>query len=294
MDIKELQLFLHLSKTLHYAKTSLDCHVSPSTLTRVVQKLEKQSACLLLERDNRTVRLTREGVIFREFATTVVGEWQQFQSEIMTSITSLQGVLSIFCSVTASYSFLHDLLDKYRADYPEVEMHLHTGDSAMAVQRIQEEMEDISVAAKPDKLPDNLEFKEIGQSELVFIAPLANSEARRKWRFESLDNVPDWDRIPFIASESGLSRQRADRWFRAKGLSPRIYAQVSGNEAIVSMVSLGFGVGVVPLLVVQNSLLSNKIEILDARPALEPFSIGLCTMKRKLANPLIQAFWNLA
>ncbi|MDT8427375.1 MAG: HTH-type transcriptional activator IlvY [Pseudomonadales bacterium] len=294
MDIKELQLFLHLSKSLHYAKTSQDCHVSPSTLTRVVQKLEQQSGCLLLERDNRTVRLTREGVMFREFAVAVMDNWQQFQAEVSTSVSSLHGELSVFCSVTASYSFLHELLDRYRADYPEVEIHLHTGDSAMAVQRIQEELEDISVAARPDKLPGNLEFKEIGQSKLVFIAPLASSEARKKWGFKSLADISDWQGIPFIASESGLARQRTDRWFRAKGVKPSIYAQVSGNEAIVSMVSLGFGIGVVPLLVVQNSLLGSKIEILDVSPPLEPFSIGLCTMKRKLGNPLVQAFWNLA
>ena len=77
-------------------------------------------------------------------------------------------------------------------------------------------------------------------------------------------------------------------------MRPDIYAQVSGNEAIVSMVSLGFGIAVVPLLVVQNSPIADKIQVLQVKPELEPFTIGLCALKRKLRNPLIRAFWELA
>ena len=73
-----------------------------------------------------------------------------------------------------------------------------------------------------------------------------------------------------------------------------IYAQVAGNEAIVSMVSLGFGVGLVPRLVTENSPLLDKIDFVDASPELTPFSVGLCTLRRKLTNPTIKAFWDLA
>ena len=97
-----------------------------------------------------------------------------------------------------------------------------------------------------------------------------------------------------ILSESGIARERVNRWFAEQGVRPNIYAQVGGNEAIVSMVSLGFGVGVVPQLVVENSPMQSKIEVLSVQPQLEPFTIGLCVLRRKMHNPRIQAFWNLA
>ena len=94
-----------------------------------------------------------------------------------------------------------------------------------------------------------------------------------------------------ILSERGLARERADRWFRDVGVSPNIYAQVAGNEAIVSMVSLGFGVGVVPQIVLDNSPLADRVETIDIRPGLAPYEVGLVTPEKKLASPLISAFW---
>ena len=92
----------------------------------------------------------------------------------------------------------------------------------------------------------------------------------------------------------GLARQRVNQWFREQGIRPDIYAQVTGNEAIVSMVSLGFGVGVVPELVVENSPKQANVSILPVQPSLKPFTIGICSLRRKLSNPLIRAFWELA
>jgi len=94
-----------------------------------------------------------------------------------------------------------------------------------------------------------------------------------------------------VLSESGLSRQRVDAWFARLGLQPKIYAQVAGNEAIVSMVSLGFGIGIVPRIVLDNSPLAGKVQVLDIRPELEAYDVGLFTLEKKLRSPLINAFW---
>jgi len=102
-----------------------------------------------------------------------------------------------------------------------------------------------------------------------------------------------WASVPMILSEGGIARTRVNQWFRRLKISPRIYAQVAGNEAIVSMVSLGFGVGVVPKIVLDNSPLANKIRVLDVQPVLAPYNLGLVVLKKNLDNPLVRAFWEL-
>jgi LysR family positive regulator for ilvC len=96
-----------------------------------------------------------------------------------------------------------------------------------------------------------------------------------------------------ILPESGISRDRVNQWFSRRHIQPRIYAQVAGNEAIVSMVSLGFGIGVVPQIVLDNSPLADRVRVLPVSPALEPYEIGLFALERKLRSPLIRAFWSL-
>ena len=76
-------------------------------------------------------------------------------------------------------------------------------------------------------------------------------------------------------------------------VTPRIYAQVAGNEAIVSMVSLGLGVGVVPKIVLDNSPLADKVRILPVTPQLQPYDLGLITATKSLKNPLVRAFWSM-
>ena len=97
-----------------------------------------------------------------------------------------------------------------------------------------------------------------------------------------------------ILSEAGVARSRVDDWLSEQGITPNIYAQVAGNEAIVSMVSLGLGIGVVPKIVLDNSPLVERIKILEVQPALRPYEIGLFTLTRSLKNPLIEAFWELS
>lgn len=295
VDLRELQLFLHLCTTLHFGKTSREHHLSPSSLTRIIKKLEEAVGLSLFERDNRLVKLTTAGLLFREYAAESLQRWNDLQRELRQRSDRLAGTLSIFCSVTASYSFLPELLDQFRSSNPEVDIQLRTGDTALTIQRVLDDHEDVGIAALPDVLPDKLVFRTIRSSPLVFIAPKAQSSLRDQLnRYTQSGLELPWEQIPLVLSETGLARGRVDDWFRTKGIRPHIYAQVAGNEAIVSMVSLGFGVGVVPELVVENSPMQARIDVLDVRPELAPISIGVCILKRKLSNPLIRAFWDMS
>jgi LysR family transcriptional regulator, positive regulator for ilvC len=138
-------------------------------------------------------------------------------------------------------------------------------------------------------VPGNFLIQELSLSPLVFVA--ATSAA--VFALEKSANSGDWADIPLILSEHGLVRERADRWFRINKIKPNIHAQVRGHEAIVSMVGLGFGVGLVPRIVLDNSPLARRVRILDISHDMSPISIGLCILKRKLSNPLINAFWSL-
>lgn len=295
MELRELQLFLHLCTNLHFGKTSREHHLSPSSLTRIIKKLEQEIGVPLFERDSRLVKLTPGGLLFREYAAESLQRWSDLQGELRERSDRLTGTLSIFCSVTATYSFLHELLDQFRALYPGVDIQLRTGDTALTIQRVLDEHEDVGIAALPDNLPEKLIFRKIRESPLVFIAPRASSTLRDMISTYTDTNLElPWERIPLVLSETGLARGRVDDWFRGKGIRPHIYAQVAGNEAIVSMVSLGFGVGVVPELVLDNSPIRTKIDVLSVVPELAPISIGICLLRRKLTNPLIKAFWDMS
>ena len=61
MNIKNLQLFIHLSDSLSFHQTAQSMHISPSALSRVIQRLEQELGQSLFQRDNRSVELTMAG-----------------------------------------------------------------------------------------------------------------------------------------------------------------------------------------------------------------------------------------
>lgn len=290
MDQRALRQFVSLAEHLHFGRASEASHVSPSAMSRSIQRLEEQVGVALFERNNRHVALSHAGQVFLEYARGALADWDAVCSRLMAESGELHGEVSLYCSVTASYSFLFDLLTRVRRDHPRIEIKLHTGDPEDAFARVLSGAEDIAIAALPDKLHAELAFRPIAVSPLVFIA--AKDHAMTRLSASALSDPGQWSDCPMILSERGLARTRTDAWFRSMELQANIYAQVAGNEAIVSMVSLGFGVGVVPKIVLDNSPLAGTVEILDVRPRLAPYEVGLLTLEKKRVNPLIEAFWN--
>lgn len=287
MDFNQLRQFLTLTQTLHFHRAAELCHVSPSTLSRCIQQLETELVTELFTRDNRSVALTQAGVLLAEFAREALQQWDVLKDNIQLSATNLRGALSLYCSVTASYSFLYDILSDFREQHPLIEIKLHTGDPALALERVMAGNEDVAIAARQEVMPQEIDFKRIVYSPLVLIQPL-----RPAWpQDEPRDTKEYWQTFSYIVSERGVARERLDAWFRQNQITPKIYAQVAGHEAIVSMVSLGLGVGLVPQIVLANSPLAARVQPHPIQPEFKPYEVGLCVLTKRLKSPIVRAFW---
>jgi LysR family transcriptional regulator, positive regulator for ilvC len=288
MDLRELRLFLHLSNSLHFGKTSQACHLSPSALSRTIQRLEDEVGLPLFIRDKRSVSLSDTGHLFRHFARETIDGWEHFQDTLADE--ELRGEIILYGSVTAAYGVLADLFARFRGLHPNIHLRLETGDSAQAIEKIVDGTADLAVAAKPIVLPKNLMFKTITTTPLVFIRPVVACDVTA---MTQRDRVP-WEDTPLILAEQALSRRRVEEWFRVRGLRPNIYAEVAGHEAILSMVRLGCGIGAVPQLVIENSIFKDDVKVLAVEPELPLYEVGLCVHRGRLTSPVVRAFWDSA
>ncbi|ENK7392139.1 HTH-type transcriptional activator IlvY, partial [Salmonella enterica] len=250
MDLRDLKTFLHLAESRHFGRSARAMHVSPSTLSRQIQRLEEDLGQPLFVRDNRTVTLTEAGEELRVFAQQTLLQYQQLRHTLDQQGPSLSGELHIFCSVTAAYSHLPPILDRFRAEHPSVEIKLTTGDAADAMEKVVTGEADLAIAGKPETLPGAVAFSMLENLAVVLIAPALPCPVRNQ---VSVDK-PDWSTVPFIMADQGPVRRRIELWFRRHKISnPQIYATVGGHEAMVSMVALGCGVALLPEVVLENS-----------------------------------------
>lgn len=287
MDFDDLRLFLHLSRTLHFGRTSQECHISASALSRSIQRLEQSVGQQLFDRDNRSVELTRAGARFVRFAADTLAEWERVSGELLAPAERLRGQIAIFATVTACQSFLPELLSRFRQAYPDIHLRLETGYAADALAMLENNSVDVTVAALPPKVPKALVTRVVTYTPLIFIGPTRPCDVSRR-----IDDDPiDWAHLPLVLPAFGLARQAADRWLKARTITPTVYSEVTGNEAILSLVSTGCGVGVVPSLVMEQSPLRGNVRAIDAEAPLGEFRIGVCVRRKSLNNPLVAAFW---
>ncbi|BDS06683.1 transcriptional regulator IlvY [Oceaniferula spumae] len=287
MNLHELKNFLTLAELLHFGKAAHACNMSPSALTRSIQRTEEVVGQPLFLRDNRTVSLTPAGEKFRAYAVQAVRDWDSFREQFQDTDT-VSGLVSIYASVTAVYSLLPNLLESYRSAYPDVQLELRTGSAEESVKQVLAGEIDLSVAALPDQQHNQLEFMPLTQTDLVFVAP------------KKLKDLPqsngqlDLAKAPLVIPRSGLSRKRLDQWLKKNNTLPNINTEVSGNEGILAMVRLGCGIGVVPELVLERSPFRKDVRKIENAPALSPYVVGLCTTQKNLKRPAISALWQLA
>ena len=133
MEFRALKQYVHLAECLHFGRAAEMSNVSPSALSRSIQRLEEELGVRLLERNNRSVSLTHSGQLFLDYTRDALGDWDAVRNRLMEQSGELHGEVSLYCSVTASYSVLSPLLEQFRSEYPRIELLLHTGDYADAV-----------------------------------------------------------------------------------------------------------------------------------------------------------------
>lgn len=281
--------FLHLAETLHFSRSAKALHMSPSALTRCIQRLEQSLGQPLFVRDKRNVSLTRAGEIFREHVSAQLAAQQRLVEALAEEARMPTGELRIACTVTACHSILPKLLSRCRARYPGIHLQLRTSDAAHCLQLLETDAVELAVVPVPDHPAAELQFAPLAHTELTFIAPAADKALQRRAKLGGAR----WNGLPVIMPRRGLERERIDAWFAARHATPEIYAEVDGNEAILAMVSLGCGVGIVPELVRQGSPLRGSIHVLGIEHPPKGFSVALCAKGRNLARRTLSAFWEL-
>jgi len=287
---QELGVFLHLAGTLHFARSAQALHMSPSALTRAIQRLEEELGQPLFQRSKRRVALTRAGEIFRDHARAQVAAYARLQEALASETLAPTGELRIACTVTACHSVLPRLFARCRERYPGIHLQPRTSDAARCSQALESDEVDLAVVPEPDRPPAELRFVRLAYTELSFIAPASEGDMARRAKLGG----SHWNGLPVILPRRGLERQRIDAWLAQQGARPEVYAEVDGNEAILAMVALGCGVGVVPELVRKDSPLRGRIEQVEIKRPPRGYHVSLCAKSGTLARRTAAVLWELA
>lgn len=272
MDFHELESFLALSETLHFARAAAQVHLSPSALSRLLNRLEEELGVSLFERDTRRVQLTKDGEIFTVFARETVHGKKDLLQILGKRDNTLRGIFRIYASVTACYSILPPFVETLSKEHPALRLSVETGDPADAADAVREGRVELALCALPAGGFKDLSSHQVCKTPLVFVTSKAGPYGSH--RVQSTTLVEFLKSVPVLLPKTGLARERYDRWIRTHGVRPEITAESAGNEALLALARLGLGVALVPKLVLENGPFAEGLVQYEAGEDFGDYNIG--------------------
>lgn len=281
MDFFELNAFYTLSKMLHFARTAEKVNLSPSALSRLVSRLEEEAGTPLVDRTNRDVKLTQAGKRFSDFAKNCLEQKEDVFNSFKSQNNEIAGTLRLYASVTACYSIIPTFLKTLSEKYPLIHIEIETGDPAGATAAVKTGRADVAVAAIPsdeEGYSAQIDAIPVHRTPLVFAASIGSP-------YENVSGSPQdiVSSVPLILPKTGLARERFELWIKSRNVKPMIAAETEGNEAIMALVQLGLGIGLIPHIVLTQGPYAKGFTCHAAGNALGYYEVGFI-QKREISG----------
>lgn len=242
-ELRQLRHFVAVAQHLHFGRAAATLHMSQPPLSRSIQDLEARLGATLLARSRRKVALTPEGARFLEEAQRVIAQLERAVLEVGSMAAGAGGRLRLGFVSLADFGVLPGLLKAYKAAHPGVALALREMLSPEQAAALSAGELDFGLLLPP--VTGDLEHLVVQRERFVVALPARHALARTRGRIamrqlsgEAFVMAPR-DIAPGLHDIVALLTARA-------GFSPRVAQEAIQMQTVVSLVSSGLGVAVVP------------------------------------------------
>jgi|GEM_PF-3176880 len=277
--IDTLRIVMSVMEYRHFRRAADHHHITPSTLTRLIQRLETEIGTPLFIRNQRSVIPTDAGHRFYEFARQTTDTYDQLLGQIRPNTPDqLRGSIKLYSTVTAAYSILPDILKTFGSKFPHITTYLETGVAKGGISQVIDGNVDFAIGIITPTHQNEIICQKLLDSQLVFVVPAGHPAT-----------IPQ--HIPLILPESGPLATIIKAHIESHPQALQIHSYVEGHEAILAMVAAGLGGAILPQIVIDNSHLFASIRTVPLALALPQIEVGIFAKTATLKSPVKGAFW---
>jgi len=120
MDLKLLRNFLQIAELESFTKAAAVLHIAQPALSRQVGQLERELGTRLFIRNERGVRLTEAGALFRQRASGLIDDFQRLRHEVSLLADEPAGELTFGVPPSMHDTITLPLIRAYRERFPRV------------------------------------------------------------------------------------------------------------------------------------------------------------------------------
>jgi DNA-binding transcriptional LysR family regulator len=243
MEFRQLRSFIAVARSLNFSRAARELHLSQPALSAQIKALEDDLGTQLLERNKRTVRLTRGGESFLADAEVLLEDAAEAKRRAARFASGEAGHLRMAFVASATPELVPTIALAFREKYPHVTLELKNLPTVAQVEALEAHTLDVGFVRLPLTAP-KLAITQLHSEPFVMVLSKTHKLAREK----NL-TVAHLANEPFVTYGQRWAPEFYQSWTgicRRAGFTPVVVQETAEMDTALALVSAGMGVAIMP------------------------------------------------
>ena len=244
MELRHLRYFVAVAEEKSFNKAAARLYISQPPLSRQIKQLEDEMGVILIDRDNRPLKLTEAGEFFYDHAVQILAKSDKLRSMTMRK-ANFDNSISIGFVSSILYGILPKIIARFRAFYPNIEIKLQELNSWEQTQALKEGKIDVGFGRM---LFEDASIRRIllREESLVVAIPRDHDLAKEPNKVVSLTDLTNEKLILYPTGPRPSFIDYVLELFESRHLKANYFTEVRELHVALGLVAAGEGLTIVP------------------------------------------------
>ena len=284
-EISQLRCFVAVAEELHFARAAERLNMTQPPLSRQIALLEHHVGTMLVERTSRSVQLTAAGKSFLPEAIKILRVSEEASAMARKVAKGEQGSLSIGFTAVLGYGVLPELIRSLRKKIPGITLTLKELVTSEQLELLDSGEIDIGLM-RPHAPHGELSTKNLPNESLLLAIP---EQDEVNWHKKpTLESLHEKSFLMYSPYEAKYFYQLLQTSFDARGIKPDVIEYIGQIHSMLSLVSSGIGVALVPQAA--SKLQFKGVVLRPLSGSGLPVAESVCSYRKNNQNPMLKRF----
>ena len=284
MELQDMRIFQTVAETGSFLNASKALNYAQSGISTRIQRMEQELGTELFYRSNRGISLTKKGELLLSQVNNILDLTDRAVSS-MREETAASGILRIGSLQTVAETTLPALLADYHWRFPDVELSVITGTTAVLTEAVLDRRLDLAIIGDTISHPD---LSSIPYSEET--AEIAYSHGKNE-----IKSAIDLSGQTLLVFPYGCSyRKLLERILADSKLTPAHILEFTSIGSIIAGVAAGMGISLLPVSILDRYTAGNAIRTFGLPAKYSNVSLTLIRRSDLLITKALEEFISIA
>ena len=288
LNLNQLRVFHFVAKYRKFSLAAERLMVTQPAISMQLRALEEQYEAQLFKKFNKKLELTETGLrLFK--VTEKIFHHVDKADDILTKAKGFpESILDIGVTKTLFHTHLIPFVSKFQEAYPDIQIHIHEGNSEEMVKSVLDDRNDLAVVGRV-RYSEKIEFIHLFKGKLYLIVPVGH------WLCEKdCVSIEDLDKETLVLKEKGSgTRMLVQNVLEEKAIFPRVIIETGNDECIGEIVKEGKGITIMAKDGLKNEIEQGRLKSIPLQDEKQSVSIDVIFKKGKTLSSASHAFIKL-